>query len=1313
VDYDFDPLGTRNFEHLVQSLASKYVGQAVSIFGDGGDGGREATWDGPLSPDTRLPNEWNGFGVIQAKFKLKNTHDPSDNAKWLKSELHEELARWADPDSGRRKLPEYLLLVTNVTLSPGNGGGIEQVEEAVTSNLHDLGLSTVKGFAVWHRDSLRVLLDSAEEIRRSYAAWITPGDLINAVLDALGEPQTELEDAVASYTAKTMRDGSSLNLTQAGSVNDQGLRIDQVFIDLPVSGSSTAATESIIQAANAKRVRTSEKQDLAPHLVLVGGPGQGKSTVTQFLTQLYRAHFLEGNPASEEPEIAELIEAISGRASDRSVSVPKGRRWPMRVILTDYADQLAEGSVTNLFDYIATEISRVSGYQVAAQGIRTWIRNFPWLLLLDGLDEVPATSNRAETINTVNDFLLDAANLRADVFVLVTTRPQGYGDEFASLKFNRIDLAPLPSELALEYVLQLTELRIGVDSDRFRNVARRLRAAALEPETSRLMSTPLQATILSLLVERQGQAPKDRWRLFSQYYRVIFQREQEKGGELAEILSQYETDIHAVHYAAGFVLQARAEGAGETESMLSEAELDELLAARLREQGHPPERATDLAVSIRAVTTDRLVFLAALRDTTYGFEIRSLQEFMAGEQIFTAPADRVITSLRDIALSAHWSNVLMFAIGKIFAEREQHRTDVIALCDLLNSEHRTFEVARPGSVLALRVLDEGVAKSTPMFAQLLASCAAQLASAGPDMEIPKLGRAVRMKIADIDELEDRAGTNTFAALQLIAESADASPESALPLDEFVNAAADDPELAIRIVRFASAQMSPSLARAATRLALTQDPYHVLAAERLASVSHSRAVDNDEALPNVFEIVRDLIETGSDDEITVAVRESPQLAVSFKGLAGDESPLKALATLESSHPGWQIIGAIADFATNPSRQSLESVLQHSPPWNDRLVKRVARSAPWPLSHREQASDWFQRKAEELTDEPINRVWDRAQIGDFDQWGSAEASWKTQSIAENLEAVWRSTEHAEQDLPTVLSSLFVGDELSAIAPRMQLGGDGPTKQRNEWQRQNLERLRNVSASPMKSALARLLLWDLSGPYHWDPDEETAGDDGRPSLSIGQLLEAAEDASVASWADLMWVDKYESDIDLEDEPTVAALLRICRSPVIAPPTSTSFRNALSEMVATGAHLWPFARLVFAMGGLLSDLPTPADQDQLDPLRRSVYAAHKLGTTSERLTNAELLSLWEDLVSADGLAIGRDTINAWAVLEHPGFLADISGLDDARLINFAGVIELTRTRDPLWSAESLQVLRMKLESLPSNEFDVPGFHKAMTSRS
>ncbi|UUU30375.1 hypothetical protein JIX56_10950 [Streptomyces sp. CA-210063] len=61
MDYNLSGLSTREFEHVSQALAQEILGSGVSAFGDGKDGGREATFEGRVPYPSEL-EAWDGYG---------------------------------------------------------------------------------------------------------------------------------------------------------------------------------------------------------------------------------------------------------------------------------------------------------------------------------------------------------------------------------------------------------------------------------------------------------------------------------------------------------------------------------------------------------------------------------------------------------------------------------------------------------------------------------------------------------------------------------------------------------------------------------------------------------------------------------------------------------------------------------------------------------------------------------------------------------------------------------------------------------------------------------------------------------------------------------------------------------------------------------------------------------------------------------------------------------------------------------------------------------------------------------------------------
>ena len=65
------------------------------------------------------------------------------------------------------------------------------------------------------------------------------------------------------------------------------------------------------------------------------------------------------------------------------------------------------------------------------------------------------------------------------------------------------------------------------------------------------MESPLQVTIMLALIEGGGEPPEQRWKLFHDYYDVIYRREKERGTPFSGILGKYEPDIHWLHHRGG------------------------------------------------------------------------------------------------------------------------------------------------------------------------------------------------------------------------------------------------------------------------------------------------------------------------------------------------------------------------------------------------------------------------------------------------------------------------------------------------------------------------------------------------------------------------------------------------------------------------------------------------------------------------------------------------------------------------------------------------------------------------------------------
>lgn len=766
-DYNLAGLSTRSFEQLVQAIAAKVIGPGVIVFGDGRDGGREATFEGTI-PYAPKGETWAGYGVVQAKFKQR-PQDTKADGDWAIQQLRTELQDFANPKKGRRK-PDYYIFATNVVLTPfPEAGSKDKVFE-----VFDEFKSSVpfKGYDVWDYDKIRVFLDDNESIRRGYAAWITPGDVLTQVIEWLKPTRADFEQTLTRYLQEELLADQFANLEQAGHATDDRIPVARVFVDLPTFDrylveppENERNVESLAPGFIAEVLRTATERldpqswiprtglpsldSLTEHepgrFALIGGPGQGKTTIGQYVCQLFRAAILKDKPDWVlDPEVRNAIQTITSQLASDGFNLPTARRFPIRIVLNKFAKALASteaGKITSLLGYILDRIRRKTDQEVSVEDFRQWLAAFPWIIILDGLDEVPASSNRDEVLAAIRSFRLETRGCNADLLIISTTRPQGYGEEFSPSLFRHRYLAPLSPARAMAYGQRLVNVRHAGDQERKDKILSRLQRASEREATARLMRSPLQVTIMAALVDRVGQPPQERWNLFKEYYNVIYQREVERDIPAAAILRDYKNDVDTIHKHVGLLLQVESESSGKTDARLSAIDFSAVVEARLRNAGHEGEECERLKQSIIEAATDRLVFLVGLEADEVGFEIRSLQEFMAAEGLTAGSDIDIRNRLREVAPNANWRNVFLFAAGKISVERDHLLDAIYTICMELN-ESEEDKVARTilaGSQLALDLLEDTPIKQQPNNARQLARIALRLLDLPPNDHHVRIG----------------------------------------------------------------------------------------------------------------------------------------------------------------------------------------------------------------------------------------------------------------------------------------------------------------------------------------------------------------------------------------------------------------------------------------------------------------------------------------------------------------------------------------------------------------------------------------------
>lgn len=773
-DFAYEQLSAESFEQLSVALAASVMGAGVEVYGRGPDGGREATFNGLVNWSATTDDDdgqWDGYTVVQAK-QCQTLMEPAENLRWLKGQIRDEFSTWMDPKSKRQqRFPNYLLIVTNVRLSPNDpGGGVDDIRTYVPELLDrkydpsdDHGVPRtprrrgLREVRVWHRDKLNTLVTQHADIRTRFAPLVTLGDLLARLerLDTLLPgliPHDFIGGVLHEHAQTTLVGDRWVRFDEAGDdFNHQS--VDQVIFDLPVRdshGQRTSALRSVLDRGNQVLSPTiphagDHGEHRAPrHLVITGAPGNGKSTLAKYLTQVYRAAFARTDTA--EPAVSALIDATDASLDRLVLDPPTSPRWPLRIDLAPMAERMGPDSGgPNLRRYMADQISLDSLVPVHVGTLDTWLRLWPSVLLLDGLDEVTHPALRQRVLHEITNLLDKAAALDADLFVIITTRPTGYTPLLPE-RFEQLDLDYFTHDEARDYGRHVTTQRLAKDPDYQRSTLARFDAAVAGTTVERLLTTPLQVLILTVVVARQGPLPTNRYELFWTYYDTVFKREAAKTTQLREFLNRHRSEITDLHQRVGIVLHRLCEATQELRGRLGLEELTQIARDRMMEQGHSLDAAKDMAATLVTIATHRLVLLSADDDGLVSFDIRSLQELMAGCALVDVPEATARANLITAACSPHWRNAWLFGAGRLFTGPDHLRnlvSDVVEACD--QEGHWNGWLYPAGPELAADILEDGLASDKPTHRRRLIEVVLRTLD-GPMPQDPK-GLAQRISAA--------------------------------------------------------------------------------------------------------------------------------------------------------------------------------------------------------------------------------------------------------------------------------------------------------------------------------------------------------------------------------------------------------------------------------------------------------------------------------------------------------------------------------------------------------------------------------------
>lgn len=684
-DYIYERFTPDRFQAFCSALLVKeYPGYQVFPVGQA-DGGRDGTAPGKSGQNSI---------IIQVKFK-RQIKVNEDHFSWLKKAI------LAEKDSIEKLIArgaEEYKLVTNV---PSTGkedvGLLDKVNKFLEENF-DIP------FQVLWRDDLDARLTGNYDLKWFYSEILATPDVVRELFETgFGESNRRRAKAVSDYIRSQYETDAFVKFKQADL---QASDLLNLFIDVPgdlppqlkLSQSARHDVSKMLFEILRDTEETSDDEhtlwaiqawadhghmgyfgvpalpagslllhptsaERFPRVLVEGAPGQGKSTLAQYLCQVHRMHFL-------------------GREADL-LRIPTPHRLtptriPFKIDLRDLATwidgwdprkalaEVEHGLPTSLEAFISAEVRFLSGGQeFSVSDLHELAATTPIVIVLDGFDEIATPDQREVVVREIDKGLTRLSDGALSVQAIVTSRPSAMPD---SPTFNRstwvnVALSSITNKLALEYAGRWGSAR-NLTREEKEEVTGILSEKIKSPHLSDLARNPMQLTILLSLIHVRGQSlPDQRTALYESYIEVFFNREAEKTRVVRDN-RQLLLDLHG--YLA-WKMHSNAE-LSRGDGRLTADELQGLIKDWLARRDYPTNAVEELFQGI----VQRIVAIVSRVEGTFEFEVQPLREYFAAHHLYHtapySPVGRPESGTKPEILSAllespYWQNVLRFFAG--------------------------------------------------------------------------------------------------------------------------------------------------------------------------------------------------------------------------------------------------------------------------------------------------------------------------------------------------------------------------------------------------------------------------------------------------------------------------------------------------------------------------------------------------------------------------------------------------------------------------------------------------------------------------
>lgn len=681
--YLYERLGEKTFQQLCSALLAE-VFPDVTCFPVGhADGGRDA-----------VLRDGKSTIIFQVKW---TSHTVKDPVSWLDSTIK------AEARSIRRLVEQgaekYYILTSVAGTGTPERGGIDRLQLALQKHSKEFGIP----FTCWWRADIDARVDAApQELKWAYSEMLAGSDLIRYLIEArsIETDLRKLRAVLLKVIATQWRDDAKVKFKQveldSHDLADLFVDVEATLVSLPrrtIGMFADRVPGKQLGGAAAYLTRTAQ-----PFTLVRGEPGQGKSTLGQYLCQQHRTPFIEAENGYQ----------------NRSATF---RRFPLRIDLSDYAVWLLGADPFSTIDasrparvrprssgpleeFLKDLLHAKSGkLPIEIDGVHDLLHRLPILIVLDGLDEVARRDVRARVVKEIDEFCARLGTAVTPPQVVVTTRPNAsdFSEPDPDL-FETIALSRLSPQLRITYLRKWAATRHVPPKERH-VLERSFRQRSAEPHIDQLAANPMQLTILLyLLQKRANSVPSSRTALYSSYMETFLDREATKWTAVEE----HREDLEEVTSYLGWELQSRAEAEGSSGHVPTK-DLKQAILLYL----YQVDKETSLVEDLFTAVTDRVWALSSKVQGTFEFDVQPVREYFAARYLYHfAGADQSdfdsAKVLRSLIQRPYWLNTCRFYCG--FAKPN----DLAGMLEALEEERELGLQPRQVRLTSWALLADGV-----------------------------------------------------------------------------------------------------------------------------------------------------------------------------------------------------------------------------------------------------------------------------------------------------------------------------------------------------------------------------------------------------------------------------------------------------------------------------------------------------------------------------------------------------------------------------------------------------------------------------